>query len=78
MTNKCLVSDCKRLAAEESTYRGLCLVCYGCAKKQVNQGKTTWDELVALGLATSINKDLFSEALDKARREQAKGVVRNH
>ena len=61
---KCIIDNCYRLGAQ----RGLCLVCYSKAKKVVDSGKVTWDQLVGLGLAGDGDRggDMFNEALKKA------------
>ena len=63
---RCLTKNCARSATAHS--RGLCLVCYSRAKKAVADGKTTWDELVDLGLARgSDGDDVFLKGLKDAR-----------
>src|SRR5689334_1181048 len=64
----CLVEKCCRA----SSRRGLCLVCYSKAKRAVETGTTTWEELERLGLAgPSGDVDPFDEALKKARASNA-------
>ena len=43
----CMTPECART---EST-RGLCVCCYSAARAAVASKKTTWDELVRMGLA---------------------------
>lgn len=62
---KCMIKNCSRHA---SAFRGLCLVCYGKAKKKVESGDTTWEKLEAMGLCKS-NKDPFDDAYSKAMEE---------
>jgi len=47
MKKKCLVKSCERKAY----CRGLCRSCYQTALKAVSNGKTTWEELEAMGLS---------------------------
>ena len=44
---ECLIKDCK----EKVQTRGLCKRHYPLAIRRIKQGITTWDELVALGMA---------------------------
>lgn len=63
-TAKCLT--CSRPPAT-AIGRGLCLVCYSGAKKMIETGKTTWDDLVAMGLALDKDGgDNFAQAFNKA------------
>lgn len=50
MTSPCLTKNCRGFAAADC--RGLCMKCYSQAKKLVQDGKTSWDELESMGLAT--------------------------
>lgn len=43
----CIVPDCDKPAK----WKGLCPTCYGAAKKFIDAGETTWDQLVDMGLA---------------------------
>ncbi len=43
----CLIQDCHR----KTMSRGLCQGCYQRAQKLVSKGKTTWEELINMGLA---------------------------
>lgn len=42
---KCLNPKCEH----QATTRGLCPNCYGCARRYVTIGKTTWQKLEKLG-----------------------------
>jgi len=73
---KCLVPTCNRT---DMASRGLCALCYQLASNAIRESKTTWDELIALGLAYPAkrpggkHKSGFTIALDAARAEhQAK------
>ncbi len=44
----CTIPNCKRKAL----HRGLCRACLTSAKRAVQAGKTTWEELERLGIAT--------------------------
>jgi len=46
---KCLNPACARA----SKTRGLCITCYGVARKAVKDGLTSWDVLIAKGRATA-------------------------
>lgn len=64
---KCIVENCHYPNAP-ALKRGLCMRCYSTAKKQVESGAVTWDELVGLGLALSVadaDGDPFTVALNK-------------
>ena len=64
---KCLTKGCLRQSAT-SLKRGLCMPCYSAAKKMVESGKTTWDELVSLGLAMGdADTDPFIKAFNSAK-----------
>lgn len=63
----CLTKGCHRRSAA-AIMRGLCLPCYSIAKKLVESGKTTWEELVSLGLATGgTDADPFTKAFNNAK-----------
>lgn len=47
--------------------RGLCLICYGKAKKKVEAGEVTWEELVEMGLCEGV-ADPFDEAFNNAMK----------
>lgn len=44
---KCLAPGCQR----EAKVRGLCTSCYVTATCKINAGETTWEQLMAAGLA---------------------------
>lgn len=70
--NKCLTKGCMRPPAP-ALKRGLCMPCYSAAKKMVDAGKTTWIELVALGVALDADAaDLFTKSLEEARKNQCR------
>lgn len=62
---KCLTPKCQGTAA----HRGLCLKCYSTAKRAVEGGETTWEELEQLGMVESV-VDKFRAAFDAIRREK--------
>ena len=66
----CLTPKCYHNAASPA-YRGLCLVCYGKAKKLVAEKKTTWEELEQMGLALPTGGDPFADAFDSAKGKHA-------
>ena len=57
-TKKCLVPNCKGVAS--TILKGLCSTCYQSAKKIVDAGDTTWEELTKMGLVAK-KPDLFVE-----------------
>lgn len=80
---KCLIEGCDRKAKS----RGLCDACYQVARKRVNGGVVTWNQLFALGLAIPAKRDTkknaFADALkaklavaaDAALQQPASGLV---
>lgn len=48
MPEKCLTTTCN--AKEAASCRGLCMRCYSGAKRLVESGQTTWDQLAAMQL----------------------------
>lgn len=66
MSEKCIVEKCMRPKA--AGRRGLCLICYGQAKKKVESGATTWDRLAKLGLCEE-DKSPFDSAYDQATED---------
>lgn len=67
---KCLTGLCRQDAA--ANCRGLCMKCYSSAKKAVERGEVTWDELVELGAAYEV-PDAFKANLERllaARKKQ--------
>lgn len=63
---KCLTEGCHTKAQ----WKGLCASCYGVAKKLINANKTTWEELVTLGLA-QVEIKPFEAAFNKAKATNA-------
>jgi hypothetical protein len=67
----CLVKGCSRPPAS----RGLCGAHYAAANYAVNTDKTTWDELIELGLAlpsaTPGRKGALRVQIEKRRQELA-------
>lgn len=64
----CVIKGCNR--PEAATKRGLCLICYGQAKRKVESGETTWDRLVELGLVEP-EENPFNSAYEKAMGDEA-------
>lgn len=75
---ECIIAACQRNAA--SGMRGLCLKCYSRAKKTVEAGQATWEELERMGLAESRadGTDPFDAALQKAKQQQAAHIPVTH
>ena len=65
MNKICMIQGCARQAAT----RGLCLVCYSKAKKKVDEGATTWESLVKMGLCEKPS-DPFDDAYNRAMEDQ--------
>lgn len=66
-TPKCLTNGCG--APPFKGGRGLCIKCWGSAKKSVEAGTTSWDELARLGMVQSECEDPFLSELERKRRE---------
>lgn len=62
--NECLTPGC--IAKGLPNYRGLCLKHYSTAKKLVESGKTTWEELEKMDLVGE-GQDLFLDAFNKRK-----------
>lgn len=63
---KCMIGGCYRNGAPAQL--GLCLVCYSRAKKKVEAGETTWEELKRLGLCGG-ESDVFDQAFRDAKQQ---------
>lgn len=59
---KCLLAGCVR----PQYMRGLCMTCYGKAKKKVEAKETTWEKLVKVGMCVS--DDPFDTAYEQAMK----------
>ena len=66
--NDCIIPGCHR---PQSSYRGLCMVCYSKARKYVELNHTTWEKLEAQGLALPAT-DPFTKAFDDAKKKEVK------
>lgn len=64
---KCLTPECKRPQA--ANCKGLCMICVSKAKKLVESGQTTWEELEAVGLV-----QLPEDSFTKAFKQKKEGV----
>jgi hypothetical protein len=63
----CATPDC----AERPKWKGLCDRCYRSAKRLVDAGKTTWEDLASLGLASIDGaEDKFTAAFNKRKKVQ--------
>ena len=67
--SKCLTPNCTREPAA-ALKRGLCMTCHSKAKKLVESGATTWDELVGMNLALPLDDGLFEKAFRAKKGEQ--------
>lgn len=59
---QCMIPGCYGVASR----RGLCLKCYGKAKKKVDAGETTWEKLEEKELCKKSASDPFDSAYEKA------------
>lgn len=67
MNEVCMIPGCVRHTAHNC--RGLCLICYGKAKKKVTDGQTTWEKLVKLKLCKE-ETDPFDDAYARAMEDE--------
>lgn len=58
--NRCLTPGC----INRQNRNGLCLKCYGQAKKLIEAGKTTWESLEEMGLA-ELGRSDFLKAFEE-------------
>lgn len=65
--SKCMVPRCNGFKG--TGMKGLCTRCYGKAKKKIEAGETTWDELGNMGLC-EVQDDPFSQAFNKAKESE--------
>lgn len=61
---KCRTQTCQKPAGADC--KGLCMKCYNEAKKKVEHGITSWDELADLGMI-DIPKSEFEKDLERRR-----------
>lgn len=71
---KCIIPNCNSWQGQVH-FRGLCMRCYGAAKKKVEAGLVTWDRLVELGLAADPSNPFDTEL---AKRQEGEGYAGNH
>lgn len=62
----CLIPECGTRRGPDYA-RGMCLRCYASAKKAVEAGTMTWEELVKMGLAIA-ESDPFTKAVNNRRK----------
>jgi hypothetical protein len=67
--SKCLTPECR--ADGIIAQKGLCMRCYSAAKKLVESGRTTWEQLAGMELAR-IELDPFTKAFNE-RSSNANG-----
>lgn len=70
----CITTDC----SADARWRGLCSRCYGQAKRLIEKGETTWDELVGMGLAKPNVDQLFTAAFYAKRKTESLAEVCPH
>ena len=66
---KCITPGCG--GSKSSISHGLCSSCYIRAKAMVDTGRTTWEELKTMGLATGVIMDPFTKAFLEAEKKNA-------
>lgn len=64
--SNCITTNCHNKAVPANG-RGLCMGCYSSAKKAVDSGKVTWEQLEEMRLVLR-KSDPFVEALERAMR----------
>ena len=64
--SKCLTPECRKEGV--LAYKSLCLGCYSSAKKLIESGKTTWEQLAEMGLA-QVELDPFTKAFNAIFQE---------
>lgn len=65
--DKCLTPECGK--SRFASGKGLCMQCYSAAKKLVDAGKTTWEELAEMGLVATSSESKFLKAFNNHKRE---------
>lgn len=74
---KCKHKDCISEAAAGPTYRDLCLKHYGQAKKLVESGKATWEDLAQMGMCGGgEQKDELAAEFERMKRVREVGESR--
>lgn len=68
MSTKCLVKGCK---FSGDFCRGMCRRCYSGASRLVRKNETTWDELVAKGIAAESRRISGESIVARALAESA-------
>lgn len=66
---KCLTPDCAQHSGDPKTYKGLCVRCHTAAKRMVEAGTTSWEQLAAMGLVRA-EESVF----ERAFREKQQGA----
>lgn len=69
----CVIASCPNTAGARDL-KGLCIKCYAGAKKAVEAGTTTWEELAELGLCIIKPTGHFEVAFEKAKAQKDKGT----
>lgn len=63
-TARCKIKTCRGFGTPAT--RGLCQVCYKAAKAKVQNGETTWNALVSVGLCDLLESEKSRSAFDDA------------
>ncbi len=68
VSDLCLVPGCEK----PRRWKGICQSCYGQAKRLIDSGKTTWEELQEMGLAELEGTPLLQafNAIKKAQQKK--------
>lgn len=61
---KCITNGC----VAKQFKHGLCIKCYGQAKKLVESGRTTWEKLIKMGMAQSEQESGFLAEFERRER----------
>lgn len=63
---KCLAPGCEAKAGNPRDYKGLCVKCYSAAKRMVESGESTWEELQRMSLA-KLEETPFEQAFKSVK-----------
>lgn len=67
----CMTKDCGKVAQ----WKGLCRSCYGQALRLIEQEKTTWEELMTMGLCVLDQPKPFLKVFMEKKNVEVKIVV---
>ncbi len=69
-STKCLTPECQSQMGDPKSYKGLCMKCYSAAKRMVEAGTTTWEQLAAMGMVKAEETDFERAFRTKRERGQ--------